>query len=142
MFITRKYKHKYISIKDIYHSIKDDLRFGKKGGVILFKEYYAVIKKFWEIVIRDLTERLDLIHLPMNMGYIFIGRNLHKRAFHYRTDFEESNKQQKLIKKRFPILDDYYYTINWGSKYKFFTCKILPLSRFKKAIKKMNNNEY
>ena len=77
----------------------------------------------------------------MNMGYIFISKNLHKRAFHYRTDIEESNKQKKLIKKRIPILDDYYYTINWGCKYKFYTCKILPLGRFKKAIKKMNHNE-
>lgn len=137
-FISKRHKHKYVSIKDIYMSIKGNIRTGKYGGIISYKDYYAIIKRFWEIMIRDLTERLDLIHLPMKMGYLYIKKLEHERAFHYMTDFEESNKQNKLIKKKIPILDDYYHKVMWGNRNYFYYCKALPLRHFQKALKKMN----
>ena len=58
-----KYKDKYTSIRSIYKNIK----------VILYKNidyslYYNIIKRFFEILIRDVVERGHEVSLPNQMG--------------------------------------------------------------------------
>ena len=57
-----------------------------------YKTYYAVISKFFEILIRDVVLKNELIHLPNDLGYVYLDKKEHKRAFHYRIDLNESNK--------------------------------------------------
>mgnify|MGYP003650003497 FL=1 len=82
-----KYKDKYTSIKDIYKHVK----------LILYKNinyslYYNIVKRFFEILIRDVVERGHQVYLPNQMGYIYLDEKLHKRAFHIRVDNEATKK--------------------------------------------------
>ena len=131
--MLNKYKHKYISINDIYNIIKDKLY--KKINYSLF---YNIVKRFFEILIRDLVLRKELIHLPAGFGYVYIDKKPHKRAFHIRVDREATLEAGKVIKYKVPILDDFYYKLVWMRPYKFRNCKIMPMGYFKKEI----NNEF
>ena len=127
-----KYKDKYTFTKDIYKSIKSVLYKN-----IDYSLYYNIIKKFFEILIRDVVERERKVYLPNQMGYVYLDEKPHKRAFHYRVDINESNKKGKLVKYKVPILDDYYYKIVWKRPKKYSKCKIMPLGNFKKQINKL-----
>ena len=127
-----KYKDKYISIKDIYNNIKTI--FYKNINYTL---YYNIVKRFFEILIRDVVERDRKVYLPNQMGYVYLDEKLHKRAFHIRLDIVESEKTGELVKYKVPILDDYYNKLVWLRPGKFKKCKVLPLSRFKKVIKEI-----
>lgn len=84
---------------------------------------------------RDVIQRLDLVHLPNKMGYIYLDKKEHKRAFHYRIDINKSNKKGEKVIYKVPILDDYYYKIVWVRPHKYRNCKIMPLTKVKEIIK-------
>ena len=123
---SRKYKNKYLAVKDVHDN-------GSKE--IPYTRYYKIVKRFFEILFRDVIKRLDLVHLPNKMGYIYLDKKEHKRAFHYRIDLNERNKQKEKVIYKVPILDDYYYKIVWVRPHKYRNCKIMPLTKVKELIK-------
>jgi len=141
--ISKKYKDKYISLKDIYNIVKYKIQIKGKwsGGLRKFRKknidystFYKIVEKFFEIMARDLIVRKQLIHLPFDFGYIYLDKKEHKRAFHYRIDINKTNKTGKTVIYKVPILDDYYYKIIWKRPKKFAKCKILPLTFLKNLI--------
>ena len=63
---NRKHKDKYTSLKDIYKNIKGELRVNTKWSKrkkkyrtkqIDYSVFYSIVKRFLEILIRDLVER-------------------------------------------------------------------------------------
>ena len=137
---SRKHRDKYETARDIYNNIKKAVtvkgewlkgqkKFREKQ--LDYKTYYSVIKRFFEILARDLVQKNDLIHLPGDMGYLYLDKKQHKRAFHYRVDINESNAKGELVKYKVPILDDYYYKVVWKRPKKYSKCKIMPLGIFK-----------
>jgi len=143
---SKKHRHKYENSKDIFNNIRDSVTVkgewlkGKKEyrrNKLDYKTFYAVISRFFEILIRDVVLRNELVHLPGDLGYIYLDKKEHKRAFHYRVDINESNKKGELVKYKVPILDDYYYKLVWKRPKKYSKCKIMPLGIFKKEINKL-----
>ena len=144
--ISRKHKHKYENSKDIYKFVRESVKVrgewikSKKKyreKKLDYKTFYAVVSRFFEILIRDVVLKNELIHLPGDFGYVYLDKKEHKRAFHYRVDINESNKKGKIVKYKVPILDDYYYKIIWKRPKKYSKCKIMPLGNFNKEIKKL-----
>ena len=143
---SRKHTNKYDNARDIYNNIRDSVRVkgewlkGQKKyrkNKLDYKTYYAVISKFFEILIRDVVTRNELVHLPGDLGYVYLDKKEHSRAFHYRVDINQSNKEGRLVKYKVPILDDYYHKIVWVRPKKYSKCKIMPLGNFKKEISKL-----
>ena len=143
---SRKHTNKYDNARDIYNNIRDSVRVkgewlkGQKKyrkNKLDYKTYYAVISKFFEILIRDVVARNELVHLPGDLGYVYLDKKEHSRAFHYRVDINQSNKEGRLVKYKVPILDDYYHKLVWVRPKKYSKCKIMPLSNFKKEINKL-----
>ena len=126
-----KYKDKYVLVKEIYKSIKDS--FYKKISYSLF---YNIVKRYFEIMIRDLVYRDREFSIPNQMGYVYLDEKPHKRAFHIRTNISASKEEGKLVKYKVPILDDFYKKIVWMRPTKYKNCKILPLGYSKKIINK------
>jgi hypothetical protein len=133
--VSKKYKNKYILLKEIYDNIKTNLKNGKKP--MSYKVYYSIIKNFFSILIRQVVRELKLVHLPNKLGYIYLDKRPHRRPFHIRVDIEETNKKGELVKYKVPILDDYYYKLVWNKSARLVGSKILPLSIFKSEIKKI-----
>jgi hypothetical protein len=133
--VSKKYKNKYILLKEIYDNIKTNLKNGKKP--MSYKVYYSIIKNFFSILIRQVVRELKLVHLPNKLGYIYLDKRPHRRPFHIRVDIEETNKKGELVKYKVPILDDYYYKLVWNKSARLVGSKILPLSMFKSEIKKI-----
>tara|TARA_E500000305_G_C4027563_1_gene242713 strand:+ start:4318 stop:4545 length:228 start_codon:yes stop_codon:yes gene_type:complete len=73
------------------------------------------------------------------MGYIYLEKKKHKRAFHYRIDLNESNKKGEKVIYKVPILDDFYYKIIWVRPKKYSRCKIMPLKYVKNLIKSIKH---
>ena len=126
-----KYKDKYTSIKSIYKQVK----------VILYKNinyslYYNIIKRYFEILIRDAVERGHKVSLPNQMGYVYLDERPHKRAFHIRVDNEATKKAGETIFYKVPILDDFYKKLVWVRPTKYRNCKIMPLGYSRKIINK------
>ena len=126
-----KYKDKYIFIKDIFKHVK----------ILLYKNidyglYYNIIKRFFEILIRDVVEREREVSLPDQMGYIYLDEKPHKRAFHIRVDNKATKEAGETVFYKVPILDDFYKKLVWVRPTKYRNCKILPLGYSKKAINK------
>ena len=78
-----KYKNKYVSIKDIYKTVKGSInkyylyckiRKTKANRVVSYQVYYSIIKRFFEILVRDVVERNYKVELPGGMGYKSISR--------------------------------------------------------------------
>lgn len=126
-----KYKDKYDTVRTVYKSVKDN--FNEK---IEYSIFYNVIKRFFEILIRDVVERNREVSLPNQMGYVYIEEKPHKRAFHVRVDSKETKKQGKIIKYKVPILDDFYKKLMWIRPNKYRHCKMLPLGYSKRIINK------
>ena len=126
-----KYKDKYVLLKEIYKSIKDN--FYKKISYSLF---YNIVKKYFEIMIRDLVDRNREFSIPNQMGYVYLDEKPHKRAFHIRTDMNASKSKGRLVQYKVPILDDFYKKIVWSRPDKYKNCKMLPLGYSKKIINK------
>lgn len=133
--INKSYKNKYILLREIYNNIKDNLKVGKK--TMSYKIYYSIIKSFFNKLIKEVVTKMNLVHLPNRLGYIYLDKKPHNRAFHIRVDVEETNKTGKLVKYKVPILDDYYYKLVWNKSARLVGSKILPLSIFKSEIKKL-----
>ena len=133
--ISKRYKYKYVLLKEIYDNIKPNLKNGKKN--MTYKIYYSIIKKFFTKLIREVVGKMNLIHLPNKLGYVYLDKRPHKRPFHLRVDVEETNKSGNLVKYKVPILDDYYYKLVWNKSARLVGSKILPLSIFKNEIKKL-----
>ena len=133
--ISKRYKYKYVLLKEIYDNIKPNLKNGKK--TMTYKIYYSIIKKFFTKLIREVVGKMNLIHLPNKLGYVYLDKRPHKRPFHLRVDVEETNKSGNLVKYKVPILDDYYYKLVWNKSARLVGSKILPLSIFKNEIKKL-----
>ncbi len=143
---SRQHKDKYDNTKDIYNNIRNSITVkgewlkGQKKyrrNKLDYKTYYAVVSKFFKILIRDVVTRNELVHLPGDLGYVYLDKKEHNRAFHYRVDINQSNKEGKLVKYKVPILDDYYHKLVWVRPKKYSKCKIMPLSNFKKEINKL-----
>lgn len=126
-----KYRNKYITLKDIYKKVKSS--FYKN---INYKIYYSIIKKFFEILIRDAAERDHEVYLPNNMGYVCVEEKPHVRAFHVRVDNEATKKTGKIVKYSVPILDDYYKKLIWVRPTKYKSCKAISLQYTKEIINK------
>tara|TARA_R110000824_G_scaffold14378_6_gene61215 strand:- start:5091 stop:5483 length:393 start_codon:yes stop_codon:yes gene_type:complete len=126
-----RYKDKYVLVKEIYRSIKDN--FYKKISYSLF---YNIIKKYFEIMIRDLVDRDREFSIPNQMGYVYLDEKPHKRAFHIRTDIIASKIKGRLVQYKVPILDDFYKKIVWMRPNKYKNCKMLPLGYSLKIINK------
>ena len=126
-----KYKDKYTSIKSIYKHVK----------LILYKNinyslYYNIIKRYFEILIRDTVERGHEVSLPNQMGYVYLDERPHKRAFHIRVDNEATKQAGETIFYKVPILDDFYKKLVWVRPTKYRNCKIMPLGYSRKIINK------
>tara|TARA_R100001440_G_scaffold75645_1_gene103406 strand:+ start:1721 stop:2188 length:468 start_codon:yes stop_codon:yes gene_type:complete len=143
---SRGHKDKYISLRDIYTNVRRELRINTKWSrrkkkyrtkQISYTVFYSIVKRFLEILIRDLTERFELVHLPEKLGYLYLDKKEHRRPFHIRVDIKESDKLGKIVKYKVPILDDFYYKLVWKRPKNFSRCKIMPLAKFKKQINKL-----
>ena len=129
--MSSKYKHKYFSVRDIFKSIKNNIYKNINYGL-----YYNIIKRFFEILIRDVVERDRLVFLPNSMGYVYLDERPHKRAFHVRVDNEATKELGETVFYKVPILDDYYKKLVWVRPTKYRNCKIMPLGYSKKLINK------
>jgi hypothetical protein len=129
--VGHKYKDKYTSIKSIYKHVK----------LILYKNinyslYYNIIKRYFEILIRDVVERGHEVSLPNQMGYVYLDERPHKRAFHIKVDNEATKQAGETIFYKVPILDDFYKKLVWVRPTKYRNCKIMPLGYSRKIINK------
>tara|TARA_R110002020_G_scaffold352614_1_gene565658 strand:+ start:2206 stop:2598 length:393 start_codon:yes stop_codon:yes gene_type:complete len=129
--VGHKYKDKYISIKNIYTSVKETLYKN-----IDYTLYYNIVKRFFEILIRDVAQRDRKVYLPNQMGYVHLDERLHKRAFHIRVDNKATKELGETVFYKVPILDDFYKKLVWVRPTKYRNCKILPLGYSKKIINK------
>tara|TARA_R100000655_G_scaffold77245_5_gene116330 strand:- start:8291 stop:8725 length:435 start_codon:yes stop_codon:yes gene_type:complete len=143
--VGHKYKDKYVSIRDIYEDIKSSFgkhilycnkRKKKVNRSIDYQIYYSIIKRFFEILIRDVVERNRLVDLPSKMGYVCLEEKPHDRAFHVRVDNRVTKEKGKTVFYKVPILDDFYKTLVWVRPSKYGNCKILSLGYSKKLINK------
>ena len=129
--MSSKYKHKYFSVRDIFKNIKDLLYKN-----ITYSLYYNIIKRFFQILVRDIAQRDRLVFLPNQMGYIYLDEKPHKRAFHIRTDIAASKEKGELVQYKIPKLDDFYKKLVWVRPTKYRNCKIMPLGYSKRIINK------
>ena len=132
--MSSKYKHKYFSVKDLFKEVNSLLY--KK---ISYSLYYNIIKRYFEIFIRDLAQRGRAVFLPNQMGYIYLDERPHKRAFHIRTDIKASKEKGELVQYKIPILDDFYKKLVWVIPTKYRNCKIMPLGYSKRIILENKN---
>ncbi len=140
-----KHKDKYISIRDIYKNIRKAFDkyflFCKERERKVYKSidytlYYSIIKRFFEILIRDVVERDRQVYLPNQMGYIYLDEKPHRRAFHIRVDNEATKETGETVFYKVPILDDFYKKLVWVRPTKYRNCKIMPLRYSKEIINK------
>ena len=120
-----------MSIKDIYKHVK----------IMLYKNinyslYYSIIKRFFEILIRDVVQRERKVYLPNQMGYVYLDERPHKRAFHIRVDNKATKEVGETVFYKVPILDDFYKKLVWVRPTKYRNCKIMPLGYSKRIINK------
>ena len=124
----RKYKDKYLSVKDIYNATKGDIE------KINYSEFYNIVKTFFEELINELVVEKATVTLPARLGKIYIKKLLQKRAFHYRCNINELDEQGNKVVYKVPILNDYYYKLVWLKPKKYKMAKMIPMGFFKKAI--------
>ena len=101
-----------------------------------YKLYYNIIKRFFEILIRDVVERDRQVYLPNQMGYVYLDEKPHTRAFHIRVDNKATKEAGETVFYKVPILDDFYKKLVWVRPTKYRNCKIMPLGYSKKLINK------
>ncbi len=133
----RKYKSKYVALKDVYNSIKSTLTINNKR--VSYSTYYKVITCFLRILMNQVAIEREKFTLPYNLGKVYIKKEQHKRPFHVRIDMQESEKQGQLVKYKVPILDDYYNKLVWERPTTYKRYKILPLNKFKKLINEVKD---
>ena len=101
-----------------------------------YKLYYSIIRKFFEILIRDVAERNRQVYLPNQMGYVYLDEKPHTRAFHIRVNNEATKETGETVFYKVPILDDFYKKLVWVRPTKYRNCKIMPLGYSKRIINK------
>ena len=134
--VNKKYKDKYVSIKDIHNTIKKGIRVKSERGtrMLEYSEYLLVLETFLTEVMDVIVKEQEVFKLPNKMGDVYMKKLPHKRPFHVRIDHKESKEKGELIFYKIPILDDYYNKVMWDRPYKYSKYKILPLTRFKALI--------
>ena len=128
----KKYKDKYVSLKDIYRTIRKGLKFNNKQ--MSYSVYFNIIILFLTEFIKQVAKEKEKIQMPKKMGQVYIKKELHKRPFHVQIDVNESEKTGKIVKYKVPILNDYYNKLVWERASQYKRYKILPLKRFKELI--------
>ena len=128
----KKYKDKYVSLKEIYRTIRKSLIFNNRQ--MSYSSYFNIIVSFLDELIKQVAEEKEKVQLPKKMGSIYIKKEFHKRPFHVQIDVNESEKTGKLVKYKVPILTDYYNKLVWERPTTYKKYKILPLRRFKELI--------
>lgn len=127
----KKYKDKYIGLKEIYRTIRKDLIFKKQ---LTYSVYYKIITAYLtELINQVAVEKAEFI-LPKQLGKLYIKKMEHKRPFHVQIDINESERTGEIIRRKIPILTDYYTKLVWERPVKYKTYKVLPLRRFKSLI--------
>ena len=136
----RKYKDKYVLLKDLFENIRRDIKIKgtTKDRQLSYTEYRAIVSSFFDTLIEDVAKNRDKARLPNRFGTVYVKKCKNKRAFHIRLDIVESERTGELVKYKVPILNDYYNKLVWLRPSRFKQCKVLPLSRFKKVIKEVN----
>ncbi len=136
----RKYKDKYVLLKDVFENIRRDIKIKgtTKDRQLSYTEYRAIVSSFFDTLIEDVAKNRDKARLPNRFGTVYVKKCKNKRAFHIRLDIVESERTGELVKYKVPILNDYYNKLVWLRPSRFKQCKVLPLSRFKKVIKEVN----
>ena len=127
--MSSKYKHKYVQVREMYKNVRDKLI--KK---IDYSTFYKIVKRYFEIVLRDLVVKEDKIYLPNKMGYVYLDKRKHKRAFHVRVDQKASKEKGELVKYKVPILDDFYHKLVSVRPKQYKNSKIMPLGIYKRVI--------
>ena len=128
----KKFKDKYVSLKEIYRTIRKSLIFNNRQ--MSYSSYFNIIISFLDELIKQVAEEKEKVQLPKKMGSIYIKKEFHKRPFHVQIDVNESEKTGKLVKYKVPILTDYYNKLVWERPTTYKKYKILPLRRFKELI--------
>lgn len=134
----KKYKDKYVSVKDVYNTIKHSIRVKSERGsrILSYSEYYAILSAFLDEVVDTVATKQEVFKMPSKMGNIYTKRLPHKRPFHVRIDIEETKKKGEVVLCKVPILDDEYIKLWWDRPYKYSKYKVLPLKRFKEQLNK------
>lgn len=127
----KKYKDKYISLKDIYRTIRKELIFKKQ---LSYSMYFKIVTAYMTELINNVAVEKNEFNLPKNLGKLYIKKMKHKRPFHIQIDVNESERTGEIIKTKIPILTDYYNKLVWERPVKYKTYKVLPLRRFKALI--------
>jgi|TARA_R110000744_G_scaffold339895_1_gene445028 hypothetical protein len=127
----KKYKSKYISLKEIYRTIRKDLIFKKQ---LSYSVYYKIITSYLTELINEVAINKEEFELPKLLGKLYIKKMSHKRPFHVQIDINESERTGVIVKRKIPILTDYYNKLVWERPVKYKTYKVLPLRRFKALI--------
>jgi|TARA_A100000172_G_scaffold19499_1_gene10799 hypothetical protein len=135
----RKYKDKYVLLKDVFKSIRKSIKVKgvKKDRQLSYTEYRGIVSEFFDTLIDEVARSRNKARLPNRFGTVYVKKCKNKRAFHIRLDIAESEKRGEIVKYKVPILNDYYNKLVWLRPGKFKKCKILPLSRFKNVIKEI-----
>ena len=135
----RKFKDKYVFLKDVFENIRRDIKIKgtTKDRQLSYTEYRAIVSNFFDVLIEDVARNRDKARLPNRFGTVYVKKCKNKRAFHIRLDIVESERTGELVKYKVPILNDYYNKLVWIRPSRFKECKVLPLSRFKKVIKEV-----
>tara|TARA_R100000005_G_C4962807_1_gene178827 strand:+ start:584 stop:1006 length:423 start_codon:yes stop_codon:yes gene_type:complete len=128
----KKYKDKYVSLKDIYRTIRKGLIFNNKQ--MSYSTYFNIMVLFLSEFIKQVAEEKERIQMPKKMGQVYIKKELHKRPFHVQIDVNESERTGEIVKYKVPILNDYYNKLVWERASQYKRYKILPLKRFKELI--------
>ena len=89
----KKYKDKYVSLKEIYRTIRKGLIFNNKQ--MSYSVYFNIMVVFLNEFIKQLAKEKEKVKLPKKMGSLFIKKELHKRPFHVQIDINESEKKRR-----------------------------------------------
>ena len=127
----KKYKDKYISLKQIYRTIRKELIFDKQ---LTYSLYYKIISSYLNELIEQVAVDKKEFILPKSLGKLYMKKMEHKRPFHVQIDINESERTGKIVRTKIPILTDYYNKLVWERPVKYKTYKVLPLRRFKSLI--------
>tara|TARA_B110000467_G_scaffold151852_1_gene160587 strand:- start:214 stop:630 length:417 start_codon:yes stop_codon:yes gene_type:complete len=134
----------YITYKDIYKQISSRVRVEasgrKKTKAIPYSLYFRIVTKFFEILARDLIVRKQRIFLPLGLGFLYVDKKEHRRAFHIRKDIKESKLKGEPVRYKVPILNDFYYKIQWAKGIKdMIKCKLYPAKKVRELLKDTYN---
>ena len=68
----KKYKDKYVSLKEIYRTIRKSLIFNNRQ--MSYSSYFNIIISFLDELIKQVAEEKEKVQLPKKMGSIYIKK--------------------------------------------------------------------